>query len=78
MNILNEPSNSKETRIVEKYLLFPKCLYVNTKMAKQDYSKEIRCFKKVKIKQIARPHFYSSGLSIILTRFSWQDKCFVD
>ena len=78
MNLLNEPTNDKETRNIEKFLLFPKRLNTLTRILNRDYTKEIRWLKKVKIRQIARPHFYADGLTIILTRFSWQDHSFIE
>ena len=74
----NRPLNSKDTRIIEKFLWFPKRLYTASKMQNLNYDKEIRWLKKVRIKQGASPNFSVSGTCISVISFDWSDRCFVD
>lgn len=77
-NRQSRPVNSKDTRIVEKFLWFPKRLYTSFGLQNMNYTKEIRWLKKARIKQGANPNFSVSGTCISISNFYWADRCFVD
>jgi len=67
-----EPINSKDTRIISKFILFPKRLYLPNSCIKKT-----KWLETANIKQIASPFFSSCGTMMFCEKFKWVDSFWV-
>lgn len=72
-----EPYHSKDTRIIERFLFFPKSLCDKVSMLNYDFNTKRKWLKKAKIMQRSSLIFYADGTTIICVGFRWVDSCWI-